>query len=107
MKTILLVALLTVASFSAAAKEQIIEIKSTTNGFEPEKIEVSSTDTIVLKVTRTTDATCGNEIVIKDKKINQKLPLNETVTINLGKLQKGEVKFNCAMNMIKGSFIVK
>ena len=107
MKNFLLILCLSFAGLAAQAKDQIIEIKSTANGFEPEKIEVSADEPVVLKVTRTTDETCATDIQIKDKKVNQKLPLNETVTIKLGKLKKGEVKFHCSMNMIKGSLQVK
>ena len=95
------------APMQSSANEQIIEIKSTSNGFEPSKIDVSSETPVTLKVTRTSEQTCATEIVIKDKKINQKLPLNETVTIELGKLKKGTVKFACAMNMIRGTLHVK
>ncbi len=87
--------------------EQVVNINSTAEGFEPNKIYVSSQTPVILKVTRTSDQTCGTEIVIKEKKINQKLPLNETVIINLGLLKKGEIKFACAMNMIKGTLNVK
>ena len=107
MKNFFIVMCLALAGTIAQAKDQVIEIKSTPNGFEPSKIEVSSDDSVILKVTRTTDQTCATDIHIKDKKVKQNLPLNETVTINLGKLKKGEVKFNCSMNMIKGSLIVK
>ncbi len=106
MKNFLMVICLTLATVVAQAKDQVIEIKSTANGFEPDKIEVSSENPVILKVTRTTDETCGTDIQIKDKKVNKKLPLNETVTINLGKLKKGEVKFSCSMNMLKGSLQV-
>lgn len=107
MKKFMLVLCLSLAGLVAQAKDQVIEIKSTANGFEPEKIEVSSEEPVVLKVTRTSDDTCATDILIKEKKVNQKLPLNETVTINLGKLKKGEVKFSCSMNMVKGSLQVK
>lgn len=107
MKNIFLVALVSLTGLVASAKDQVVEIKSTAEGFVPAKIEVSADEPVILKVTRTVEGTCGTEIVIKDKKVNQKLPLNETVTINLGKLKKGEVKFSCAMNMIKGSLQVK
>lgn len=107
MKKFMLVLCVSLAGLVAHAKDQVIEIKSTANGFEPEKIEVSSEEPVVLKVTRTSDDTCATDILIKDKKVNQKLPLNETVTINLGKLKKGEVKFSCSMNMVKGSLQVK
>ena len=119
MKTLILITAITLSSLTVFAadsypvpgqskvNEQVIEIKSTAQGFEPNKIDVSSEAPVILKVTRTSDLTCGTEIVIKDKQINQKLPLNETVTINLGVLKKGKVKFACAMNMIKGTLNVK
>lgn len=107
MKSFLVVLCVFFAGVIVQAKDQIIELKSTANGFEPEKIEVSSEEPVILKVTRTTDDTCATDIQVKDKKVSQKLPLNETVTINLGKLKKGEIKFNCSMNMFKGALLVK
>ena len=67
MKSFLIAFCIVLAGSFAQAKDQVIEIKSTANGFEPEKIEVSSDDPVVLKVTRTTDDTCATDIQIKDK----------------------------------------
>jgi len=55
---------------------------------------------------RKTDATCAKEIVIKEYKINCKLPLNEQVTVEFTP-RKGEFAFACAMDMIKGKLIVE
>jgi plastocyanin domain-containing protein len=59
-------------------------------------------------VTRTTDSTCAREIQIPSKKVQKDLPLNQVVTIELGKLKKGDVPFGCAMNMMEsGKLLVK
>jgi plastocyanin domain-containing protein len=55
---------------------------------------------------RKTDETCAKEVVIKEYKINRKLPLNEPVTVEFTPL-KGEFTFACGMDMIKGTLIVE
>ena len=92
---------------SAKSKPQIINLVVTENGFEPGRLVVKPNTHVVLKITRKTDSTCATEIVIKEKKINKKLPLDKEVTVDLGKLKVGEIKFACAMNMIMGEIIVK
>ena len=89
------------------SQAQTIDIQVTENGFQPNNIEVSADVPVTLKITRTTDKTCATEILIKDKKINQKLPLNKTVVVELGKIKKGDLNFSCGMNMDKGKIISK
>lgn len=55
---------------------------------------------------RKTDETCAKEVVIKDYKIERKLPLNEPVTVEFTP-RKGEFAFACGMNMVKGKLIVE
>jgi plastocyanin domain-containing protein len=90
-----------------ANESQVIEIKITEEGFEPSNLEVPANVPVTLKVTRTTDNTCATDIKIKDKKIEKKLPLNETVSIDLGKVKKGKLGFACGMNMLKGEITAK
>jgi plastocyanin domain-containing protein len=87
---------------NASASKQIINISVTEKGFEPSTLKVNSGDDISLAVTRKTDSTCAKEILFPAQKIKKELPLNKTVTINLGKLKKGEVSFSCGMNMVSG-----
>jgi plastocyanin domain-containing protein len=51
--------------------------------------------------------TCATEIKIKEKKINTKLPLNKEVSVDVGVLSKGDIKFACGMDMITGHIIVE
>jgi plastocyanin domain-containing protein len=34
------------------------------------------------------------------------LPLNKTVSIDLGKLEKGDLKFACGMKMLSGMIVI-
>jgi plastocyanin domain-containing protein len=96
------------AQHSLAKKSiQNISIVVTEKGFEPAEINVKAGSHVVLKVTRQTESTCANQIVIKDKNINIDLPLNKEVLVDLGTLRKGKVRFACSMDMISGFVIVK
>lgn len=74
----------------------------TEKGFEPSTLKVKSNTPITLKVTRKTNATCAREITIPSQKIKVDLPMDKEVTVKVGKLQKGEIKFGCAMEMMIG-----
>ena len=91
----------------AHAKDQIVDLQVTEKGFEPNSVDVKPGVPVVLKVIRKTDSTCATQIKIKSKNIEKNLPLNKPVTIALGKLDKGEVRFACGMDMVTGNIIVK
>ena len=84
---------------------QTIELAVTENGFEPKSIDVKPGTDVTLKVTRKTDSTCANQVQVPLKKIKVDLPLNKTVSVALGKLEKGEIRFGCGMNMMEGGRI--
>ena len=90
----------------AAAKNRDIDLRVTEKGFEPSQIDVKPGTSVILKVTRKTDSTCATAISIPSKKIRKDLPLNQTVSIDLGKLDKGEIRFACGMDMVSGQIIV-
>lgn len=89
-------------SKSASPKPQVIKLTVTDNGFEPGSIDVVAGSMVTLKVTRKTEATCATEIFVPSKKIKKDLPMNKEVTVELGKLDKGEIRFACGMDMISG-----
>jgi len=91
----------------AQTKEQIVDLQVTEKGFEPSSVDVKPGVPVVLKVTRKTDSTCATQIKIQSKNIKKDLPLNKPVTIALGKLDKGEIRFGCGMDMITGQIFVK
>lgn len=92
---------------SNSEKTQVVNISVTEKGFEPSTFNVSPGAVVTLKVTRKTDATCATQIKVPAKKLKKDLPLNQTVSIYLGKLDKGEIRFACGMDMISGHILVK
>jgi len=80
-------------------------VKVTKQGFEPSQINVKAGTHVKLLVTRTTDDTCAGQIVVPKRKVTKELPLGKSIEVDLGVLKKGEVKFGCAMNMMKSGII--
>jgi plastocyanin domain-containing protein len=100
--TLTTIALSALSFFELSAKEQsqIVELAITEKGYEPKEINVKPGVPTILKVTRKTDSTCATQIQVPSKKIKKDLPLNQIVELNLGKLEKGEVRFGCGMDMM-------
>ena len=89
-------------------KSQTITVDVTEDGFVPSMIDVKPDINITLTVTRKTESTCSTEILVPSKNIKKTLPLNETITVDLGKLQIGEIRFGCGMNLMdSGKIIVR
>jgi plastocyanin domain-containing protein len=74
----------------------------TEKGYEPNTLKVKADTPFVIKIKRTTNATCAREITIPSQKLKVDLPLNKEVEVKVGKLAKGDVKFGCAMDMMIG-----
>ncbi len=113
MKNAFLVVLVT-ASFSYAKDmgkmkmsemAKTIDLSVTEKGFEPSTVDVMPGTNVTLQVTRKTDSTCATQIQIPSMKIKKDLPLNKTVNIEVGKLEKGEIRFGCGMYMMEGGKI--
>lgn len=97
----------TVPTQAEQSKKITVDLAVTENGFEPKSIDVKPGSNVVLKVTRKTDSTCAKEISVPSKKIKKPLPLNTVVSFDLGRIDKGEFKFACGMNMISGVVVAK
>jgi plastocyanin domain-containing protein len=83
-----------------------VEVSVTHEGFVPARIKVNKGEKLRLVVTRKTDKTCATEIVVKGHGIDQKLPLNKPVTVELTPKKSGEIRYACAMDMIAGVIFV-
>lgn len=89
------------------AKSEILEVQVTEKGFEPSELDAKAGANVVLRITRKTDATCATAIQVPSKKMKKELPLNKAVNVDLGKLEKGEIRFACGMDMVSGKVIVR
>ncbi len=101
---VLALALMTTVSFAKEAENEF-KMKVTDNGYEPSTLSVKAKKPVVLKITRTTNATCAREITVPAQKLKVDLPLNKEVTVKIAALEKGEIKFGCAMDMMIGGVI--
>lgn len=75
-------------------------------GFHPDRIPAKVGTPITLALVRTTDETCGTEILVPSLGLEKKLPLNERVELTVTPTEKGEIAFACGMDMLKGTIVV-
>jgi plastocyanin domain-containing protein len=86
---------------------QRVKIAVTGRGFEPAVVRVQAGRPVILLVTRRTARTCATEFVLRDYGIHARLPLGETVPIAFTPRRPGELHYACAMDMIKGTIVVR
>ncbi len=98
---------LSALSTAAEAKNSraTLELSVTEKGFEPESFGVKPGTEVILNVVRKTDTTCAKQIQVPARKMKADLPLNQPVKLTLGKLEKGELRFGCGMDMMAGGVI--
>jgi plastocyanin domain-containing protein len=92
---------------SAEEAANVVEVTVDGSGFHPDRITAHAGQPVTLAITRTTNETCGTEIVIPSQGIDTKLPLNERVEVTVTPAAVGEVAFACAMDMHKGTIVVE
>jgi hypothetical protein len=95
------------AGTSAAATAPELKVLVTEQGYEPAKVSVGSGTPARITFVRTTDKTCGTEVVFPSLNIKRALPLNQPVTIEFTPKSSGEIGFVCGMNMLRGSVVVQ
>jgi plastocyanin len=86
---------------------QSATIAVTEQGFEPAKVTLRAGTPVRLVFTRTTDKTCGTEVVVPSLGIKRAVPLNEPVAIEFTPEDAGDVAFACGMNMLKGVVVIQ
>ena len=85
-----------------------VELAVTEKGYEPSPIKLKKGEAVKLVVTRKTEKTCANEIILDEHNINVPLPLNKPVEIEFTPTKTGTLKYGCAMGkMIAGVFTVE
>ena len=92
--------------FSSLAIASTVEVKVTSKGFEPAKIEAKAGEKVTLNITRTAKVTCAKKITIPSMDITKDLPLNKMVSLDITAKEKGEIKFGCAMDQMLGGAII-
>jgi plastocyanin domain-containing protein len=74
---------------------------------EPQQVNLRAGSPARLTFLRTTDRTCGTEVVFRSLDIRCALTLNEPVAIEFTPTKSGDIAFTCGMNMLKGVVVVQ
>lgn len=91
----------------APTASQEAKVLVTEKGYEPAKLTVRAGQPARITFVRTTDKTCGTEVVCPSLSIRRPLPLNEAVVIEFTAKESGEIGFVCGMNMLRGTVVVQ
>jgi plastocyanin domain-containing protein len=84
------------------------EIAVGTEGYEPASVPARKGEPVTLVFTRTTEETCGTELVIPSRDVRVPLPLGEPVEVVVRTDEAGEIVFGCGMEMmLKGKIVVQ
>lgn len=82
------------------------QITVSKNGYEPASINAKKGEKLTLAFYRADAENCGGEVVFPKLKINKKLPVGETVLVEITPTETGELTFACGMDMLKGKVII-
>ena len=73
---------------------------------EPATLMVRAGEPARITFVRTTDKTCGTEVVFPSLNIRRSLPLNEPVEVRFTPAA-GEIAFACGMGMVRGTVVAR
>ncbi len=92
---------------STPAAVETDTVRVTEKGFEPASLTVPAGDSVKVTFLRTTESTCGTEVIFPELKLRKELPLNEPVTVELPAHPGHTLKFQCGMDMLRGTVVVR
>lgn len=90
-----------------APEDGSIAIMVDGEGYHPASVKAPAGKKAKLVFTRTTDKTCGTEVVFPSLGIKKELPLNQPTTVEVDMPASGQLAFACGMDMLKGSIVVQ
>lgn len=94
-------------NLAAHPSPQTARVTVNQQGYEPTTVSLRAGIPARITFVRTTDKTCGTEVVFPSLNIKRALPLNEPVVIEVTPTKAGEIAFACGMNMLRGTIVVQ
>jgi membrane fusion protein, heavy metal efflux system len=86
---------------------QVAKVVVSEQGYEPAQLKFRAGSPARITLVRTSEKTCGTEVVFPSLNIKRALPLNEAVTIEFTPTKMGDIAFSCGMNMLHGTVVVQ
>ena len=77
------------------------------DGYHPATIRAAAGRQLTLVFTRTTDESCGQQLVFPTTNVRRDLPLNQAVEVPVTVPASGSLGFTCGMNMYQGSVVLQ
>jgi plastocyanin domain-containing protein len=93
----------------SAAAPPSADVVASEHGFSPPSLKLTQGGPgshAAVTFVRTTDKTCATEVVFPELKIEQKLPLNQMVSVEVPTDTARTLTFQCGMAMYKGALVV-
>lgn len=94
----------TAARSSGGVQEVEVVVRG---GYTPDRIEVRQGRPVRLTFVRRESNPCTEQVVLGDFGISRALPEGERVAVEFTPGAAGEFTFHCAMNMVRGTLVVK
>lgn len=76
-------------------------------GYTPDRIEVRLGRPVRLVFRREETNPCTERVILSDFGIARELPIGERVPVEFTPSEAGEFSFHCAMNMVRGTLVVR
>jgi cobalt-zinc-cadmium efflux system membrane fusion protein len=86
---------------------QTAKVVVSEQGYEPAQVTLRAGTLARITFVRTTDKTCGTDVVFPSRNIKRALPLNQPVVIEFTPATAGDISFACGMNMLHGTVVVR
>jgi plastocyanin domain-containing protein len=103
------VAFLVATACSRSEIAPMADVTAGEHGFSPPSLKLTRggpASHASVTFLRTSDKTCATEVVFPDLKVEQKLPLNRVVSIEVPTDTARTLTFQCGMGMYKGALVV-
>ncbi len=87
----------------------LADVTADEHGFHPSSLRLPAGGPgshMSVSFLRTTDRTCATEAVFPELQIEQKLPLDQVVSVDLPTDEAKTLTFQCGMGMYKGAVVV-
>lgn len=91
---------------TAAQGEQVVEMKVTSSGFEPNVLKVKQGVVVKWVINGVNVSGCTRTIIIPSLNISKNLRYGENI-VQFTPSKRGEIPFSCGMGMVRGKFVVE
>ncbi len=102
-------ALALLAACSKKSSGPLADVTASERGFQPSTLQLPAGGPgshTTVSFLRTSDDTCATDVVFPDLKIEQKLPLDQVVRVEVPTDSAKTLAFQCGMGMFKGKVVV-